>query len=140
MNYTTLLCQVYKHFNAESVHLLYACSKEKIVDTIMANDAVQFKLCQLSIDLHEDHAGKLLRMIADLSVTKRFFATYWMEIRKECRKGKQSTHKDYYNNGYGIIHYVCVYHAYTLPQAFGYCIINIDTDLLNITDTLHNKS
>ena len=83
MNYTTLLCQVCKHFNAELVQLLYACSKEKIVDANMANDAVQFKLCQLSIDLHEDHAGKLLRMIADLSVTKCVFLP-----RIGCKLGK----------------------------------------------------
>ena len=89
-----LLCreielEVRKYFVKDSICKLMAGSKEKIVCAILLNEFVQFQCCMLSLDLQDDDAQDLLKMIADLWVTIRGFSFVksWLESYKQA-KGK----------------------------------------------------
>jgi hypothetical protein len=89
-----LLCreielEVRKYFVKDSIRKLMPGSKEIIVGAILLNEFVQFQCCMLSLDLQDDDAQDLLKMIADLWVTIRGFSFVksWLESYKQA-KGK----------------------------------------------------
>ena len=89
-----LLCreielEVRNHFLKDHIHELTEGSKQKVVRSILANEDVQFQWCMASVDLEDNDAQQLLKMIAELWVTIRGFSFVksWLESYKQA-KGK----------------------------------------------------